>query len=290
MTLRAALVRAVSRAVSSAAAAGILARCLEWGLRRVGPRRAVGLLNLERAYPETDGNWRRNIIDCVYRSIALTTAEYLCLVNHPDSISDWVTELDGEEHLRNLRDSGLGGVILSGHYGNWELLGAWLSIKGYMSGVVVRNPDAEDLADLIESFRTSVGVRTFEKTVSLKTLLGIVKHGGRVGIMPDQAWSSVHGVSSEFYGRPCFTAPGAAAIAVLAGVPVVPVVAVRTAPFRHRIVASPPFTAEPGSDRDERIRRTVLRIDRTLEEIVRHRPDQWLWLHRRWPRATGDIA
>lgn len=290
MTVRTTFVRAVSRTVAPEWAARALARMLDCGIRGVGPRKAVGLINLARAYPEKDEAQRREILRGVYRHIALTTAEYLCLVNHPRSVFDWVTEVDGEEELRDLRARGKGAVILSGHFGNWEMLGAWLSHNGYQTEVVARNPDAPDLSELIDSFRTSVGVKTFDKTVSLKMILAHVKRGGFVGIMPDQAWSPVHGIPSVFFGRPCFTAPGPAAVAVLAGVPIVPVAAVRTAPFRHRVIIGPSFEAEPGDDRDDRIRKTILRVDRTLEGIVRRYPEQWLWLHRRWPRAPGDIA
>ncbi len=290
MTVRADFVRAVSRAAAPVWAAGLLARILDCGIRGVGPRKAVGLLNLARAYPEKDEAQRREILREVYRHIALTTAEYLCLVNHPRSVFDWVPEVEGEQRLRDLRTHGKGAVILSGHFGNWELLGAWLSHNGYLTEVVARNPDAPDLSGLIDSFRTAVGVKTFDKTVSLKMILAHVKRGGFVGIMPDQAWSPVHGIPSMFFGRPCFTAPGPAAVAVLAGVSIVPVAAVRTAPFRHRVVIGQPFEAEPGNDRDERIKKTILRVDRTLEGIIRRYPEQWLWLHRRWPRAPGDIA
>jgi KDO2-lipid IV(A) lauroyltransferase len=73
------------------------------------------------------------------------------------------------------------------------------------------------------------------------------------------------------------------AVAVLAGVPIVPVVAVRTAPFRHRVVIGPSFEAEPERTGTTGSGRTILRVDRTLEGIVRGHPEQWLWLHRRWP-------
>jgi KDO2-lipid IV(A) lauroyltransferase len=76
-----------------------LARMLDCGIRCVGPRKAVGLLNLARAYPEMDEAHRREILREVYRHITLTAAEYLCLVNHPRSFFDWVRRSRGNRCL-----------------------------------------------------------------------------------------------------------------------------------------------------------------------------------------------
>lgn len=261
--------------------ADALAAFLSGGLRLIGPRRKVALENLRLAYPESKEEWRRETLKKCYHHISWMVAEYLSLVRNPAQVLDWVTEVKGGEILDGLKKSGAGAIILAAHVGNWELLAAWLAQSGYPLTAVVRNPDDPDLAVLIEAYRSRMGIGTIEKHFVMKDAVRFAKKGGFLGLMPDQAWNS-SGVRGPFFGRPCYTAGGPAAIAHLAGVPVVPVVSYRLAPFRHRVVISGPVPMTGGGDRNEAVRENTLRMNRAVEEMIRPCPEQWLWLHRRW--------
>lgn len=251
------------------------------GLRLAGPRRKVALENLRMAYPDSTGEWRRDTVKKCYQHIAWMVAEYLALVRNPSMVLAWVTEVRGREILDKLKESGEGAIILAAHVGNWELLAAWLAQSGYPLTAVVRNPDDPHMAELIKTYRAKMGVGTIEKHFIMKDAVRFARRGGFLGLLPDQAWNS-SGVRGPFFGRMCYTAGGPAAIAHLAGVPVVPVVSYRLAPFRHRVIISPPIPMVQGSERNGTIRENTFRMNRAVEEMIRPFPEQWLWLHRRW--------
>ncbi len=251
------------------------------GLRLVGPRRRVALENLSLAYPDSTEEWRKKTVRGCYRHLAWMVAEYLSLVRDPSQVLSWVTEVSGKEILDGLKESDGGAIILAAHMGNWELLAAWLAQSGYPLTAVVRNPDDPNMAELIGNYRARMGVGTIEKQFIMKDAVKFAKKGGFLGLLPDQAWNS-SGIRGPFFGHMCYTAGGPAAIAHLAGVPVVPVVSYRLAPFRHRVVVSPPIPMAGGSDRNEALRENTFRMNKAVEDMIRPFPEQWLWLHRRW--------
>jgi KDO2-lipid IV(A) lauroyltransferase len=251
------------------------------GLMLIRPRRNVALDNLRQAFPESDEAWRKETVRKCYAHIAWMVAEYLSLVSDPAQVNSWVVETEGKEILDDLRDSGRGAIILTGHVGNWELLAGWLAQSGYPLTAVVRNPDDPNLSELIENYRAKLGVGTIEKHFIMKDAVRFAKKGGFLGLLPDQAWHSA-GVHGPFFGRMCYTAGGPAAIAHLAGVPVVPVVSYRLAPFRHRVIISPPIPMAEDVDRNRAIQENTHRMNRAIEKMIRPFPEQWLWLHRRW--------
>ena len=261
--------------------ADFVAAFFSGGLRCIAPRKKVALENLRQAYPESDKEWRRETVRKCYDHLAWMVAEYLSLVSQPDQVLSWVVSAEGKEILDGLKSSGRGCVILTGHVGNWELLAAWLAQSGYPLTAVVRNPDDPGLAELIEDYRSRAGVGTFEKHFVMKEAVRFAKRGGFLGLLPDQAWNS-SGVQAPFFGRSCFTAGGPAAMAHLAGVPVVPVVSYRIAPFRHRVVISPPLPLRTEGDRSGILRENTIRMNEAIEKMVRVCPEQWLWFHRRW--------
>jgi len=278
---RAAVLDRIRKWVRPGWRAAAVASFFSGGLMLIRPRGKVALDNLRQAFPDSDEAWRRKTVRKCYRHISWMVAEYLSLVSDPSRVHSWVVEIEGKEILDDLRNSGRGAIILTGHVGNWELLAGWLAQSGYPLTAVVRNPDDPNLSELIETYRAALGVGTIEKHFIMKDAVRFAKKGGFLGLLPDQAWNS-SGVHGPFFGRMCYTAGGPAAIAHLAGVSVVPVVSYRLSPFRHRVVISPPIPMAEGTDRNSAIQENTLRMNRAIEEMIRPFPEQWLWLHRRW--------
>ena len=261
--------------------AAFLAGILSGGLKCLRPRMKVALENLKVAYPESSESWRRETVKKCYEHLAWMVAEYFALVGNPRQVLDWFPSVHGISVLDRFLSSGRGCILLTGHLGNWELLAAWVAQAGYPVAALVRNPDDPDAAELTRQYRTRVGLKTFEKQFVMKDAVRFVKDGGFLGILPDQAWNST-GVHGRFFGQPCFTAGGPAAIALLSRAPVVPVVSYRMAPFRHRLEIFEPLDLAAGISRDEAIRENTMRMNTFLEKMIRAHPEQWLWLHRRW--------
>lgn len=253
-----------------------LARC-------VGPRKAVGLDNLAWAFPDRDEAWRRDLLDQVYDHLALSLVEFLIVQKDPDQALSWVDEISGLEHFEDALAQGRGVILLTGHIGNWELLGAWLCRRGYpVYAVVQRNEDPE-MEALIEESRQRIGLKTLSKSFGMRSSLQALREGAVVALLADQ-----HGGDCpvDFMGRRAMTFSGPAAFSLLSGAPIVPVVSFRKAPFRHQVLALPPL-AHPEGNRREQIRALTCRANEVLESLIGLHPEQWLWLHRRWRAEEG---
>jgi KDO2-lipid IV(A) lauroyltransferase len=99
--------------------------------------------------------------------------------------------------------------------------------------------------------------------------------------MNDQKFNG--GVAAPFFGVIAHTAPGPSTFALKFGIPLVPMSVQRTHKARFRVVVHEPMRLEDTGDRDRDVAEGVRRINAFVEDRVRERPDEWFWVHKRWP-------
>lgn len=250
-------------------------------LRIVGPRRRVALNNLCIAFPDISSGERRKLLKEHYQHLAWMAAEYFVLQRDPSQVLDWVVRIDGQEILDRYRNSGSGAVLLTAHFGNWELLAAWVAQKGYPLYAIVRDPEDPDDRDLIDTYRRRVGLKTIEKGESMMRVVSCLKRGNFVGILADQ-YGGGEGVVVPFFGKQTSTATGPALFAYLLGVPIIPIFSFRLEPFVHRIVIGEPLSWQKRGSREETLIEITRKVNEAFEGMIVQCPAQWLWIHRRW--------
>ncbi len=91
------------------------------------------------------------------------------------------------------------------------------------------------------------------------------------------------GIPVPFFGRDAMTAPAIGRLALRFNCPVVPIRTERLDGARFRFTVLPPIELAPTGDGAFDVAAAMARINALIEEWVRARPGQWLWLHRRWP-------
>ncbi len=176
---------------------------------------------------------------------------------------------------------GRGGILLSGHFGNWEMMGAAIAMRmGMPLNVLVARQRNRLVDDLINSFRLSFNINPVPVGISAKSILRILKGGGVIGILADQD-SRGRGVFVDFMGRPASTPKGPATIALRMKVPVITAFAVRV-DAGYRIYFEEIEIPHDLKDDEEGIRFLTQTYTGVLERYVRMYPDQWFWMHRRW--------
>ena len=105
------------------------------------------------------------------------------------------------------------------------------------------------------------------------------KHG--LGMLVDQKFNE--GLPIPFFGRDAMTATAPADLSMTFGCPLVPVQVERLGGARFRMTVYPPITVSKQGDRKANVRAALEQINALVEQWVRARPEQWLWIHRRWP-------
>ena len=254
-------------------------------LRLVGPRGRRIDSNLRLVYPEKDGEWRRAFRRRVYDGLAWTLTETLALQRDPGQAMDWVSPAEGEEVLDGLFNDGGGALILTGHIGNWELLGSWYAqtLRARLDRplyVVYQEIHDADIAALVREYRERSGMSVLPKETSTLEIARLLREGAHIAILADVSW--VGGVLLPFMGRPCTNSMGPSVLAMLASVPIIPLAIYREAPFRHRVRILPPLHLSREGDRHARLERMTLEINHALERLIDIQPELWFWLHNRW--------
>jgi KDO2-lipid IV(A) lauroyltransferase len=105
--------------------------------------------------------------------------------------------------------------------------------------------------------------------------------GRHFGLLIDQKMND--GISVPFFGRDAMTAPAMAQFAVRDGTPLLPVRCERLEGARFRLTFYPPLEAVVTGDRQRDVAATMAKANALLEAWIRERPEQWLWIHNRWP-------
>lgn len=195
---------------------------------------------------------------------------------------DQIVELpdEGRQALRDARGNGKGAIVITAHFGNWELLGRYMAQQGYPLTVIARDSDDPTQAGFINSIRAQAGTGIISRGENASAMLDVLRDNGLLGILPDQN-TAVNPIFVPFFGKPASTAPGVGVLALRSGAPVIPGFATRTA-TGWRIDSYPTLDIPAEGSLKERVLDITANYTRTIEAHIRKHPEQWLWFHDRW--------
>jgi KDO2-lipid IV(A) lauroyltransferase len=249
----------------------------------IGRRRYMAE-NLDQAFGDGLSRGRKcEIATASMRNLAKTCLEFLKMHWLSGEQVDELLELDGEEHLAEALRQKQGVVLLTAHYGNWELTGARIARAGFPISVIARDHDDPATAAAVNGIRESHGVQVLQRG-GVRDALRCLRRNEVVGILPDHNISQ-GGLLVDFFGRPATTAPGPATYALRTGAAIVPMFCVRQADGRLKAIFEPPMKLVRTGDRAQDVLVNTQRITKVVEEAIRRHPEQWMWIHRRWKSA-----
>jgi heptosyltransferase-2 len=252
--------------------------------------RRIAKSNLVNAFPEWSHRQVCRTARAVFRHFARTTIEFLRLPRYADAAyrARWLTVV-GEEHLRRAHALGRGVILLSAHWGNWELMGLTCAALGYPVSAIARHVGSRGLTRFINETRGVTGMRVFDKLQAARPTLAALRAGECVGILIDQN-DAVTGIPAKYFGRDCATTPALASFALKTGAVVVPAMCPigpdGRSEARFYAPTEPPATGDAPRD----VAEMTQRVTSFVEARVRERPEQWFWVHRRWkPFDRGQM-
>lgn len=245
-------------------------------------RRRLVLDALAVSFPEKDEAWRRETLRGMYRHFSWMIVEFLACQNDPSLVTKMVVEVEGREHADALKASGQGCFILSGHFSNWEICGAWLPQSGYPVQAAARDADDADFAALIERYRANLGETTLRKgAMNVRHMLKEACGGAWIALLADQD-AGPNAVPVTFLNRRTTMVEGPAALALTGKLPLIAIYSLRLAPFKYRVRILPDIAAGFSARSRENIASLTQKANNVLEDMVRLAPEQWFWFHRRW--------
>lgn len=256
-----------------------------WLARTVGPRLGVSNRarhNLRRAFPDKGPAEIEAIVKGMWDNLGRTAFEYA----HLDKFrffdpADGRIEVVGTEYIDLVRDDGRPGIFFSGHLANWELMGLCATARGLPIHLVYRAPN-NPFMDWLFRMRRSGGAELIPKGPGgARRAIALLKRGDHLGMLVDQKMND--GIPVPFFGRNAMTAPALAQFVLRLDCPAVPARVERLDGARFRITVYPPLDLVHTADRHADMATLMGRVNDLLEGWIRERPDQWFWLHRRWP-------
>ncbi|HZR07312.1 MAG TPA: lipid A biosynthesis acyltransferase [Myxococcales bacterium] len=202
-------------------------------------------------------------------------------------------ELGEEEEalLRAAHAEGRGVVLATGHIGAWELFARRIAALGIPCGTVAKEAHDPRLTALLERSRQGAGVRVFWRgaPMSAREILRFLKiDRAMLGILIDQD-TRVAGHFVPFFGRPAFTPRAAGDLAAHLGAPLLFACAHRVARGVHRIVVRRLDVPRTG-DRERDSLALTAAATLAIEEEIRKRPEEWVWMHPRWRTQPSDFS
>ena len=263
-----------------------LARLLARVIYHVDARhRKVGIENLALAFGDRYTEAER---DQIVRGVYLHFCSMLMEILHTSRklhLSNWRDRVVLVRHEALMDQRITGGrpmILLTGHYGNWELAGYLFGLFGFPTVSVARTLDNPYLDRYLGSFRERTGQSLIPKTGGFDQMVEVLQGNRMLSFLADQD-AGQRGLYVDFFGRPASTHKAIALLAIAHRAPVVVGVARRIGPgFRYEIRCEDVIEPSSLTGTADDVRILTQRFTSALERLIRQDPTQYLWLHRRW--------
>jgi Kdo2-lipid IVA lauroyltransferase/acyltransferase len=244
--------------------------------------------NLKSVFPEKS-DAEIEIAGGVFSNICKNAVELVSFSKLTErTLPKWVRSEGAYGKIDRILARGKGVIMLASHFGNWELISAYFTLKGYNGTVIARRIYFEKYDKFINNFRKYVGVKVVYRDDSPKKILRVLKRNEMLGILADQDVDSVEGVFVDFFGKKAYTPKAPVALALATGSSLVPCFMIREKEG-HRLVLEDPLEIEEKADKEETIRYNTQKWSNIVESYIRRYPEQWVWMHDRWKTKPSAI-
>lgn len=270
---------------ASSAVGGFVGRQVFYRVRGIMNRARE---NLRAAFPEKSDAEREVIVREMCDNLGRVVAEYAHLHRFSVHGDDPRLEVAQVEHAMAAGARGKGILFFSGHFANWEMMPFVAAQYGFEGGEVYRPQNNPYIDRWLVAQRAKNGPKeqVAKGVQGTKRIFTLLRRGKSIFLLTDQKTNE--GIAAPFFGREAMTTPAPAMLALKLDATLLPVVNERLKGSRFRMTVYPPIEFAPTGDSDTDVYRLTCAINDAVETMVRARPSQWLWIHRRWPTARDQ--
>ncbi|HEY2325174.1 MAG TPA: lysophospholipid acyltransferase family protein [Thermoanaerobaculia bacterium] len=270
-------------------------RVARWGSRLGALSRRVlrsrdrlAMRNLRASFPAKSEHELREILDQSWRYFGWEMLEFVRAQSY--SLEELAERCPfvNTELLEQARARGKGTLLLSAHFGGWEIGG--LALMGHVNNVrtVARPLDNELLERELAASRARTGAEVVDRRRAARALMRGLAENAVVVLLPDQAVQPREGVLVPFMGRKAWTTDAPAKLALRSGATIVFGFCIpdRT---RHRLEFEGPIVVDELNESERNPVALTERINDVISRRIAARPELWLWMHDRW-KGTGESS
>jgi len=253
-----------------------------------GIRKSVSRRNIELCFPEIQSNEADRILCESYRNFVRSMVEFVLLPKLRGKTLKFV-EFERPEVILALIKSQRGALMVTGHFGSWELLGASLAELGLPLDFLVGEQTNHFVDDLINGIRKDMGIGLIHMGVAARGVFKSVRKGRSVAMLSDQD-SGKSTIEIDFFGHRAATPGGIGAFALKLKCPIIVGGIVRkNNSVYHRVlteIIEPDYNSLPESKEEAVKYLTQLYTDR-IENLIKKNPEMYFWPHRRFKSTLG---
>jgi len=190
--------------------------------------------------------------------------------------------ISGVENYQQAHALGKGVILISGHCGNWELMGMTVCRHLAPLSVVARKQPNILFNNVIERLRNRYGSSVIYNRGAAKKIFFALRKKEIVGIIIDQVVDPSEGEIVKFLGKPAWMTNAPPAIAEKTGSPIVPFF-IHRENGGHKVIISPPIYPSEHASANE----VTHKLNVAIEEYIHNHPDEWLWMYNRWKKVPN---
>ena len=256
-------------------------------------RRRVVMENLHRVFGETLTETQiAGIAQGFYGHLVKFLGEFFTMPFLSAAKKEKLIRIEGGEHLLAALGQGRGVLLLTGHFGNWEVstVAGIAQFREYHGRFhFIRRPlKPKWFNDFVMRRFRKAGFGTLDKAGSLDEILELLEQNHIVVSIFDQFTVKKYGIPSEFFGHPAHTFKSLAVLAQFTGAPVIPSSSWREPDGTHVLLFEPPVEIVTEGRTRDIISVNTKRFNEVLERIILRHPEQWIWMHKRWKKVRED--
>ncbi len=253
-------------------------------------KRHTALVNLELVFGDSmSREEKQRLIRRNLRHFGATVAETLCLPRiHAGNFLKYV-EWDNVGQFYEGLKQGRGLILVTAHYGNWEIMNHAIGYMNLPLSAMARPVDNPLVDRYIEKIRGLSGNRVLFKHRSIRRVFKTLEENRIVGIVNDQDVHDHNGIFVDFFNRPASTTPMPAALAYRTGAPIITGYSIPLGRGRYLLRFQNLIHADREADKDAEIARITRELNERLERQIRDGPDWWMWIHKRYKTTPPGL-
>ena len=244
-------------------------------------RKNVAKQNLKIAFPEKSENEINQIVRKCYQHFGMVLMDLFRTPNFKIKTIQKTVDIDSSDLELLTQESG--GIIITGHIGNWEMMLPIFGINHIPFSVVVQFQRNKGAQKFFNEIRQIHGSKTILKGIESKVLLNEIQNGKYLGLASDQN-AGKKGLMVPFFGKDTSIPKGAAVFKLKSKAPIFFCYCIADENRKYKL-----FVENLGNDFEQiesknKVKEICKLIASDLENIIRKYPEQYFWFHRKWPK------
>ena len=244
-------------------------------------RKSVALKNISIAFPDQSKPENNQLVKDCYCHFGMILADFFCLPKIKREKNTAIVNIPSESI--KLFKQNQGGIILTGHLGNWEYIGPFLSLRGIKCAGVAQIQHNSTSDVFFNELRKTDLMRIIPVDAGSKVMIRSIREGYYLGLISDQN-AGRKGTNAQFFNSPVSVPKGAAAFHLKTNAPILLGFCILSMDFTYHLSFQELDMEELPENSNEAIVEINQRYSKLLEEAIRENPQQYFWFHRKWGR------